>query len=159
MTNEWTFQPTARPRTEGMRRSLEDRIAALGRTPIFGGLPKSHLKALAKESGHQRFPAGKALVTEGQVGSVFYAIVDGTAKVTRGGRTVKRLGPGDFFGEMSILTRSPRSATVTVESSLECVTLPASGLRSVLLAEPTICFSMLTTMAERLEETDRRIIA
>lgn len=158
MTNEWTFQPTARPRTEGMRRSLEDRMAALARTPIFGDLPKSHLKALAKESGHQRFPAGKVLVTEGQVGSVFYAIVEGTARVTRGGRTVKRLGPGDFFGEMSILTRSPRSASVTTDTSLECVTLPASGLRSVLLAEPAICFKMLTAMAERLEETDRKIV-
>lgn len=158
MTNEWTFQPTSRPRTEGTRRSLEDRMEALSRTPIFGGLPKRHLKALAKESGHQRFPAGKTLVTEGLVGSVFYTILEGTVRVSRGGRTVKRLGPGDFFGEMSILTRSPRSASVITDTPVECVTLPASGMRSVLRAEPTICFKMLTTMAERLEETDRRIL-
>lgn len=158
MTNEWTFQPTSRPRTQGARRSLEDRMAALSRTPIFAGLPKRHLKALAKESGHQHFPAGKVLVAEGQVGSVFYAIVEGTTRVSRGGRTVKRLGPGDFFGEMSILTKSPRSASVTADTPVECVTLPASGLRSVLLTESKICFQMLTTIAERLEEMDRKIL-
>lgn len=157
MTTAWRFEPTARAGRDQQRRGIEDRMAVLERTPLFAGLGKSHLRRLAKVSTDRRFNAGQELVKEGAVGSVFYAIVDGTARVVRGGRTVKRLGPGGFFGEMSVLTKSPRSASVVAETSMGCITLSASDLRSVLLAEPQISFRMLTAMAERLAEANSRM--
>jgi CRP-like cAMP-binding protein len=158
MTTAWTFEPTARGKPKGLRRRVEDRMAVLARTPLFAGLSKSHLRSVARVSTDMYFAAGQELVKEGRAGSVFFVIVDGAAKVVRHGRTVKRLGAGDFFGEMSVLTRSPRSASVISETSIECITLSASDLRSVLLAEPAISVRMLTAMAERLEDADRRMV-
>ena len=94
---------------------------------------------------------------EGVPGSVFFVILTGDAKVTKGGRTLKRLGPNDFFGEMSILTKTPRSASVVAETPLECLTLSASGLRTAMNEDPSIAVRLLGTLAERLTALDRRV--
>ena len=75
----------------------------------------------------------------------------------RKGKTIKRLGPGDFFGEMSILTTAPRSASVVAETPMECLTLSATSLRAVLMDEPAIAVRMLNTLAQRLSDVDRRL--
>ncbi len=96
---------------------------------------------------------------EDAAGSIFYVVLNGDAKVTRRGKTIKRLGPGDFFGEMSILTDAPRSASVVAETPMECLTLSAADLRHVLMDEPAIAVRMLTTLADRLSDLDRRSTA
>ena len=79
---------------------IEEQSDLLGRVPLFEDLPKRHLREIAKVSAARRFAAGDELVKEGSAGSVCFLIVEGSAKVVRRGRTVKELGPGEFFGEM-----------------------------------------------------------
>ena len=94
-------------------------------------------------------------MTEGQPGSTFYVVVEGKAKASVAGRTVKRFGPGDFFGEMAILTTSPRSASIVAETDMVCLVLSDSSLRKVLKEEPAIAVRMLDELAKRLATRDR----
>src|SRR5262245_59557331 len=91
----WTFTPTGRG-DGGRRRIVRQQTAMLGRAPLFQGLSRTHLRKLAEASAFRRVRAGTELVKEDVPGSVFFVILSGTAKVTRGGRTLKRLGPNDF---------------------------------------------------------------
>jgi len=134
-------------------------MALLARAPLFEGLPKTHLRRIARVSAAWNCRAGEELVKEGAVGSTLYVILDGRAKVVRRGRTVKRLGPGDFFGEMAILTKAPRSASVVAETPMGCLVLSATHLRDVLMDEPVIAVRMLNTLAHRLADLDRRFTA
>jgi CRP-like cAMP-binding protein len=153
----WTHEPTSRGGGRARRRRLSEQMTLLARAPLFEGLPNTHLRRIARATAARSCLAGQQLVKEDAAGSVFYVILDGHAKVTRRGRTIKRLGPGDFFGEMSILTTSPRSASVVAETPMECLTLSAANLRNVLMDEPAIAVRMLNTMAQRLVDADRRI--
>jgi CRP-like cAMP-binding protein len=155
--NTWTHQPTARGDRAGHRRRIEEQTELLGRADLFQGLSKRQLREIAKVSGSRRVAEGQELVKEGAAGSVCFLILDGAAKVTRHGRTVKQLGPGDFFGEMSLLTKAPRTASVIAGTPMECVTLSASALKQVLLDNPQIALAMLSSMAERVAELDRKV--
>jgi CRP-like cAMP-binding protein len=158
MTNStWTHQPTARGDRAGHRRRIEEQTELLGRADLFRGLSKRHLREIAKVSAARRVAEGQELVKEGASGSVCYLIVEGTAKVVRHGRTVKQLGPGDFFGEMSLLTKGPRTASVVAREPMECITLSATAFRKVLLENPQIALAMLSTMADRVAELDRQV--
>jgi len=152
----WTHAPTGRG-DRGRRRIIKQQMAMLSRAPLFEGLSRTHLRQLAAASAFRKCRAGQELVKEGVPGTVFYVILKGTAKVVKGGRTVKRLGPDDFFGEMSVLTKLPRSASVVAETPMECLTLSATGLRTALNREPTIAVRLLATLADRLAALDRRL--
>jgi CRP-like cAMP-binding protein len=157
MSNAWTHVPAAHVDRAKVRRRVDEQVEMLRRSVMFGDLSARQLREIAKVSGSARYDAGAELLSEGAAGMTCFLIVDGTAKVVRGGRTLKRLGPGEFVGEMSLLTTTPRSASVIAQTPLECITLTAKGLRSVLLANPPIALKMLTTMAGRLAEVDRRL--
>jgi CRP-like cAMP-binding protein len=156
-TSAWTHQPTAKGGRGDARRRIDEQSDLLARVPLFEDLPKRHLREIAKVSAARRFAAGDELVKEGAAGSVCFLIVEGSAKVVRRGRTVKHLERGDFFGEMSILTTAPRTASVVAREPMRCITLSATGLKKVLVEEPRIALAMLSTMAQRVAELDRKI--
>ncbi len=153
----WTHQPTARGDRAGHRRRIDEQVELLGRAPLFQDLSKRQLREIATVSGARRVAADQELVKEGAAGSVCFLILDGTAKVVRGARTVKQLGAGDFFGEMALLTKAPRTASVVAKTPMECITLSASAFRKVLDENPRIAVAMLSTMAGRVAELDRRV--
>jgi CRP/FNR family transcriptional regulator, cyclic AMP receptor protein len=156
-TSTWTHQPTSKGDRAGIRRRIDEQTELLGRASLFQGLSKRQLREIAKVSAARRVAADQELVKEGAAGTVCFLILDGAAKVVRGGRTVKQLGPGDFFGEMSLLTRAPRTASVIARTPMECITLSAAGLKKVLLDNPQITLSMLSTLADRIAELDRKV--
>jgi CRP-like cAMP-binding protein len=151
----WDHRPSGRGNQRLRRRGRDARAEILGEVPLFRGLAKSHLRKIADASGLLRFDEGQEIVKEGVVGSFCFVIVEGSAKVVRDGRTLKRLRSGDFGGEMSILTGAPRVATIVADSPTECLTLSASALRAVLQQEPLIAVRMLTRVAERLADVQR----
>jgi len=155
--NTWSHQPTAHADRAGHRRRVEEQTELLGGADLFRGLSKRQLREIAKVSGFRRVAEGQELVKEGAAGSVCFLILDGTARVARNGRTVKQLGPGDFFGEMSLLTKAPRTASVIVREPMECITLSAAAFRKVLLENPQIALAMLSMMAGRVAELDRQV--
>ena len=129
----------------------------LGSVPLFSDLPKTQLRKIADITGMRHAPAGEQLVKEGVAGNVFFVIVEGKVKVIRGRRTLGRLGPGDFVGELSILTGALRTASAVAETPVECITLSSADLRAVLRREPSIAVKMLECVAGRLVELDRSL--
>jgi CRP-like cAMP-binding protein len=133
-------------------------MAALSQAPLFSGLSKRHLRRIAEVSGVASFKEGREIVKEGVSGSVFFVLLEGQAKVTKGGRKVARLGPGDFFGEMSVIVGTPRTASIVSETPLACVTLSAKALKEILAEEPGLAMKLLMHVTRRLVEAERPLV-
>ncbi len=98
-------------------------IDHLQEVALFSACSRKDLQLVARRAEDVRVPAGKVLVTEGETGHEFFVILEGTAKVTRQGRRIATLGPGQAFGELALLDKAPRNATVVAESDMELVVL------------------------------------
>lgn len=128
----------------------DQRLDALAAIPLFGRVPKRHLRTILKRMGHYDYEEGDAIVKDARQGEVLYLLLDGTARVVRSGRTAARLGPGDFFGEIAVLDRRPRTASVVATSPVRCLTLHRDDLREVLAEEPDVAWALLEGLASRL---------
>jgi CRP/FNR family transcriptional regulator, cyclic AMP receptor protein len=123
---------------------------------LFSGCTASELRRIRSSLDEVDVPAGKVLVEEGTIGREFFLIVDGTAKVMRNGRKAATLGPGSHFGELSLLDRRPRSATVLSETDLTVLVLSQRQFNGVLESVPTIARKLLTAMSTRLRVSDEK---
>jgi CRP/FNR family transcriptional regulator, cyclic AMP receptor protein len=134
-----------------------DWLADLAGVPLFYGLPKRHLRRIAKLARVRRFTPGSAIVRAGDPGKSFYVLLDGNARVVRAGRRSRRLGPGDCFGEMALLDDAPRSADVVADSDLLTLTIERSGFLKLLRADPVIAHALLRTLAARLRAAESSV--
>ena len=132
----------------------EDVLGYLTGTPLFSACSKKDLALVSKHSEHLKIPAGTEMTTEGKVGYEFYVIIDGKATVTKKGKQVALLGPGDSFGELSLLDRSPRNATVTADSDMDIVLLGQREFNALLDLVPTLAHKLLIGLARRIHEVD-----
>ena len=123
---------------------------------LFSGCTASELRKIRSSLDEVEVPKGKVLVEEGRIGLEFFLIVNGTATVTRNGRKVADLGPGDHFGELALLDRRPRSASVVSETDMDLLVLSQRQFNSLLESVPTISRKMLAAMANRLREPTPR---
>lgn len=130
--------------------SQDVKVEALGRAPLFEGLSKKELAALARVTEDLAVEPGTVLCREGKIGREFFVIVDGEAGVTKGGRKIATRGPGDFVGEIALLTTKTRTATVTATTPLRCFILTQADFRRVLDASPGVQLKVMTALAERL---------
>lgn len=130
---------------------------ALADVPLFSGLSKRHLRHIAKLMEEQSFQKGAKLAEEGESGDSFHVIVEGEAKVTRGGRLINRLIPGDFFGEVALIDGGPRTATVTAETPVTTLVLDRNEFRRMLEEDPSIVVKMLEELARRLRQNERAL--
>jgi CRP-like cAMP-binding protein len=105
--------------------------ARLQAIPLFADLDEETLRAVATFAGETSVPAGKELVKEGDYAHEFMAIEEGEAEVLRGGERLATLGPGDFFGEIAVLEKSLRTATVVAITPMRLVTLTHWDLKRV----------------------------
>jgi CRP-like cAMP-binding protein len=92
------------------------------------------------------------IARQGEIGTGFFVIVSGGVRVVRDGNAVAHLGPGEFFGELSVLDRMPRNATVAAEEPTSCLALASWDFENVLLAEPALTLAILRGVAIRLRE-------
>jgi CRP/FNR family transcriptional regulator, cyclic AMP receptor protein len=128
----------------------------LGSIWLFSALSASQLKTLRRTVDEVTVPPGKVLCEEGSVGREFFFIVDGTASVRRNGRKVATLGPGSYFGELSLLDRRPRSATVISDTEMTLLVLEQRRFNGLIDAMPGLAHKMLVAMSERLREADAK---
>jgi hypothetical protein len=128
-------------------------IDLLSRVPLFEGLPKAHLTRVASLAEESDYAAGRVIVKRDDPGRAFYVIVEGTAKVVKGKIVTSKgeatLGPGDFFGELSLLDGDARSATVVAETPLTVIRIERVGFRRLLREEPDLAIKLLEGMARR----------
>lgn len=137
--------------------AAHDWLAALEEVPLFEGLPKRQLRRIAKLARIRRFAPGSTLVRAGDPGRSFFVLLDGTAKVVRGGGRSRRLGIGDYFGEMALLDGAPRSASVVADGEVLALTIDRSGFTKLLGAEPALAQTLLRTLAARLRAAETSI--
>jgi CRP/FNR family transcriptional regulator, cyclic AMP receptor protein len=123
---------------------------------LFSGCSGAELRKIRSSLDQVSVDAGKVLVEEGRVGMEFFLITEGTAKVTRRGRKVATLGPGDYFGELALLDRRPRSASVVSETEMDLLVLSQRQFNGLLESVPSISRKMLAAMANRLRDADSR---
>jgi CRP-like cAMP-binding protein len=127
----------------------------LSRVPLFSQCTSRELSRIAALADEVDVPEGKVLTQEGKVGREFFVIASGRAKVTRGRKKVTELGPGEFFGEMSLLDHSPRSATVTAISDLELYVLDGRSFATLLEDAPSVAKKIMRGIAERLRRAEK----
>ena len=131
-------------------RAASDKIGILKGIRLFAGCSPSELARLTQLFDESWRAAGTTLVREGKPGSEFYVIVEGRAEATLRGQHLATLGPGDFFGEMSLLEVAPRAATVVAETDLSLLVLEPRGFASLLAVAPTVGMKMMRSMSQRL---------
>ena len=125
-------------------------LQLLGSVGLFEGLSKKELTQVHKQAREGEFSAGDVIVTEGETGVGFHLILSGRAKVLAGNRTIATLGPGDFFGELSLIDRGPRTATVIANSTLKTLSLVSWEFLPMLDRNPSIARKLLVAITGRL---------
>jgi CRP/FNR family cyclic AMP-dependent transcriptional regulator len=123
---------------------------------LFSSCTGSELRKIRSSLDELEVPKGKVLVEEGRIGLEFFLIVDGKASVIRNGRKVATLGPGGYFGELALLDRRPRSASVVSETDMDVLVLSQRQFNGLLQSVPTIGRKLLAAMANRLREADAK---
>jgi CRP-like cAMP-binding protein len=130
----------------------------LAQVPLFSALSKKELQLVARRAEDVKVDAGRILVSEGSTGSEFFVIIDGTATVSRHGRKVASLGAGDAFGELALLDKAPRNATVTAQTEMELVVLGQREFGGLIDEVPGFARKLLAGMARRLRESDAKSV-
>jgi CRP-like cAMP-binding protein len=133
--------------------SQDTKVAALGRAPLFEGLSKKELAQLARSTDDLEVPAGKVLCKQGELGREFFVIVEGEAEVERGGQRIDTMGPGDFFGEIALVEKTHRTATVTATTPLRFFVLTSQSFWTLLDHNPEVERKVLRALAKRVLAT------
>jgi CRP-like cAMP-binding protein len=125
---------------------------------MFSACSKRDLQLVARRAEDVHVPAGKVLVNEGETGHEFFVILDGTARVTRHGKRVATIGAGAAFGELALLDKAPRNATVIAETPMELVVLGQREFAGIIDEVPGFARKLLAGMANRLREADAKSV-
>ena len=135
--------------------SHDDKATALARAPLFSNLSRAELVELAKVTEDLDVSEGKVLAREGDIGREFFVIVEGEVAVSKGGQEIRRLSPGEFFGEIALIYESPRrTATVTAVTPLRFFVLTRQSFRSLIVHHPDIETKVLEALEERVQTTE-----
>lgn len=134
----------------------KEQLERLGAVPLFEGLSKSDLKHLLDISKTVHHDEGHTIIHEGDTGAGFQLILDGEARVVRGGRTAARLGPGEFFGEMALIDEGPRTATVIAATPMTTLGIAAWNFRPMVKRRPEMAWKLLVHVTGRLRVAQKR---
>lgn len=132
-------------------------MTVLGAVPLFQDLSIKQLRKVVDLAEVARFMEGATLVKQGELGDSFYVVLTGQAKVVANGRTINRLIPGDYFGEISLLDGGPRSASVLAETEMTLVIITQRGFLAMLAKDPEITICLLEGMARTVRRLDRSL--
>jgi CRP-like cAMP-binding protein len=124
--------------------------------PLFAEADDRFLEQLAGEFMERTYAAGEVIAEEGAAGKTFVVIESGYVTVTVHGQEVGKLGPGDAFGEMALIDKSARSATVTAGSEVHGYQLPVWSFRPLVESHPEMVWSLLEALAQRVREAEAR---
>ena len=131
--------------------TLAARVDALGRVPLFAGLPKRSLERIARAAADVEVREGQILIEANASGSGLFVIEEGTVAVLTRGRRPIELGPGEVVGELALLRPDGhRTARVQATSAVRCLALDRRSFRQLLESEPKLALALLETLAARL---------
>jgi CRP-like cAMP-binding protein len=133
---------------------LVDRVIFLRKVPLFAALPPQDLRPIAAVSEEYLFPEGEMLAVAGEPGDTMYVIVDGEVQVL--GTDEQELtvrGPGDFIGEMAVISSQPRAASLLAKSAVRVLELRKPAFEAILRERPETALVMMRVLCERLAST------
>jgi CRP-like cAMP-binding protein len=130
-------------------------VELLKRVPLFADLDGAELQQIANSMKQRTFSAGQEIAVEGQSGVGFFVIEDGQAKVTVHGDEVRRLGPGDYFGEVALITQGARTATVTADTDLRTYGMTFWDFRPLVEDTPSIAWKLLQSAVKQYDQSSQ----
>jgi CRP-like cAMP-binding protein len=133
-----------------MRLGKDAKVELLKGVPLFSKLDKKALQDVAHIADEIDLPAGKEMATEGDRGREFFVLLKGEAEVTRGGEKINTMKEGDFFGEIALVTKMPRTATVTATSDVDVLVITERAFDDLLKKTPSIGRSVAEALVERV---------
>ncbi len=136
-----------------MKIGKNQKVELIHRVPLFSSCSKKELAEIAMIADEIDLPEGKVLMRQGDHGREFFVLIDGNVDVIQDDRTVKSLGPGDFFGEIALVAKTPRTATIKATSPLRALVITDRAFRALLEHAPKIQLSVLQALAERVAHT------
>ena len=140
--------------TEEAPVARDEKLDLLHSIPLFDRFDRKHLERLGMLTEEVDVPAGKVLIRQGELGDDLMVIVTGTVDVERDSVKVNRLGAGDFFGEIALIDRGPRTATVTAETACRVLVINHRDFHALMDEFPEVAAQVLVTLAHRLRSLD-----
>ena len=127
----------------------------LTEVPLFAGLKGKQIKSVASAFARERsYDSGEVIEKEGGSAVAFYLVTNGSVEVRKGEKLVSKLGRGQFFGEMALIDKQPRSATVVAaQSGTKCLVMPVWNFRAAVESDPKVAMGVMKELARRLRET------
>jgi CRP-like cAMP-binding protein len=135
-----------------VRRGSNSKVDLLAKVPLFAGLSKRDLQRVARIADEIDLREGKQLISEGYSGREFFVLLDGSAEVRRKGRKVNTMSPGDFFGEIALLSDRLTTATVTTTQPSRALVITRASFKSLLRDEPRVQLKVLQALADRVPQ-------
>jgi CRP/FNR family transcriptional regulator, cyclic AMP receptor protein len=126
------------------------KIEQMRRVPLFAGCSKRELAEIASIADELDLPEGRNLTREGELGHEFFVLLEGSADIRRKGRKVDSLKPGDFAGELSLILRRPRNATITTSSPVRLLVVTEQSFRRLLKRQPPIQLKVMEAALDRV---------
>jgi CRP-like cAMP-binding protein len=140
-------------------RQAADRLTAhLSDVRLFATCSRRELRAIAKTAKLANIYKGTQIITEGEPGNTMYVILAGTARVSRNGRKLATLGPGDAVGELALLSKGPRTASVVALSDMEVAIITRRQLSKLLEDAPPFARKLLESLADVVRELDKKVV-
>ena len=132
-------------------------VEMLEKSSLWSGLIKKDLKSIVRLSKERTYETGDVIVQKGEGGVGFYLILEGSVEIRSDGKTIAKLGSGQFFGEMSVIDNQPRSADVVAVEPSRCLILSAWSFNALISENPKIALKMLQEFVRRLRSTNQAL--
>jgi CRP-like cAMP-binding protein len=126
------------------------KVELIRHAPLFAHLSKRQLEQIAQIADEIDLREGKEMTKQGARGREFFVLLDGSADVKKDGRRINRMGPGDFFGEIALVSDTPRTATVTATSPVRALVITDRSFKRLMSDSPQIQERVLSALAARL---------
>ena len=126
------------------------RTTLLAAAPLFADVDAAGMDRIAERAVEVGFVHDHVIARQGEIGTGFFVIVSGGVRVVRDGSEIARLGPGDFFGELSVLDGQPRVAQVIAEGPTTCLGLASWDFEAVVREEPAVALAVMRELARRI---------
>ena len=132
---------------------------ALENVTLFSLCSKKELRLIARLANLKHVREGTTLLVEGETGDDMYVLLSGSAVVQRGGRKLATVGPGESVGELAVLSKAPRNATVTARTECDVAVISRRHVQRMIEEAPGFSRKLLEALADRVRELDRRVVS
>jgi len=136
-------------------RHSSQKIDLLKKVPLFSNLSQRHLREISKHADQVQVETGKVLTQQGKTGLEFIFIVDGKARVEKGGKVIRQLSGGDFFGEIALIDGKPQTATVTAETDMTVLIVHKTSFGHLLDTIPGLQKKILISLCDYLRRAEK----